>query len=187
MKQTLQVALAFLLAASIGFAGSIKTWSSNDVLTSSDLNGNFQHIHNTMVGGHGARLINADVASNAAITYTKVTVSPATPKCWGTFNLDVDGGLSEITDGGPTSNNYQISATYISTGQAAILCNGAAPMYGVVSEVDRYNSKAVNCHFYSYGVSGGRVACYKLVSPGAGDVTESPINGVVFNFVGFSR
>lgn len=52
--------------------GAIKTWSSGETLTSSDLNANFAHIHSTMVGGHGGRLVNADVNASAAISSSKL-------------------------------------------------------------------------------------------------------------------
>lgn len=52
--------------------GAIHTWSSGETLTSSDLNANFAHIHNYMVGGHGGRLVNADVSASAAIASTKI-------------------------------------------------------------------------------------------------------------------
>ena len=75
--------LAFMLG-SIGaaLAGSIKSWSNGEILGSDDLNSNFSHIHGTMVGGHGARLVNADVASNAAIAHTKLATPALLPKAW---------------------------------------------------------------------------------------------------------
>lgn len=45
-------------------SGAIKTWQSGETIATSDLNANFSHIHNKMVGGHGARLVNADVVNN---------------------------------------------------------------------------------------------------------------------------
>lgn len=52
--------------------GAIKTWSSGETLTSSDLNANFAHIHSTMVGGHGGRLVNADINAAANIASSKL-------------------------------------------------------------------------------------------------------------------
>ena len=77
-----------LLAASVGLviagivnAGSIKTWGT-ETLRASDLNSNFAHIHNTMVGGHGARLVDADVSAAAAIAHTKMATPALLPKVW---------------------------------------------------------------------------------------------------------
>jgi hypothetical protein len=61
-----------MLIGSIATAGTIKVWNTSDTLTASDLNGNFSHIHNLMVGGHGARLIDADVNASAAISSSKL-------------------------------------------------------------------------------------------------------------------
>ncbi len=82
-RNTLIALGVFFAAASIVLAGSITTWSSGDVLTSNALNANFQHIHNTMVGGHGARLVDADVASNAGISHSKLATPALLPRAWG--------------------------------------------------------------------------------------------------------
>lgn len=80
MKKKLLIAAALVIPL-VAYAGSIKTWSSGETLRSADLNSNFSHIHSTMVGGHGARLVDADVASNAAIAQSKVVgVSEAIPQ-----------------------------------------------------------------------------------------------------------
>lgn len=106
MKQNLKLAAAFFLSAAIAWAGTIKVWGTNDVLTAADLNANFAHIHNLMVGGHGPRLVNADVASGAAIAYTKVVASPYAPTAWGlidTSSCAPDGGTCAVTGLGTTS------------------------------------------------------------------------------------
>lgn len=76
--------LTFVLALSgaVAIAGAIKTWGSGEVLTSSDLNATFAHIHNTMVGGHGARMVDADVSASAAITHSKMATPALLPKAW---------------------------------------------------------------------------------------------------------
>ena len=77
--------LAFIIGStSVAVGSAIKSWSSGEVLTSSDLNANFAHIHNTMVGGHGARLVNADISSSAAISHTKLASPSLVPKVWAT-------------------------------------------------------------------------------------------------------
>lgn len=74
------VYIAVLTVALVATAASIKVWGPGDVLSSTDLNANFAHIHNTMVGGHGPRLINADVASNAGIAHSKLAAPVLVPK-----------------------------------------------------------------------------------------------------------
>lgn len=131
MKQTLKYVGIFLLSAAIAFAGSIKVWGTHDVLTASDLNANFQHIHNTMVGGHGARLVDADVAGNAAIQYTKVTTNPLTPTAWGRFSAACtpDGGTCALSDEeGVTSvvrvTGFRYLVTLTNPGAGAVLVTG---------------------------------------------------------------
>lgn len=62
----------FLLVGTLASASAIKVWAAGDQVQVSDLNSNFQHMHNSMVGGHGGRLLNADVNSSANIAYTKL-------------------------------------------------------------------------------------------------------------------
>lgn len=71
-KQIATIGFTMLALAALAYAGSIKSWSSGETLRATDLNANFNHIHNTMVGGHGAKLVDADVAANAAIATSKV-------------------------------------------------------------------------------------------------------------------
>lgn len=78
MKKLL--AVATILAAALAVAGSIKVWAPGDVLSSTDLNANFAHIHGTMVGGHGARLVNADVSPSAALAHSKLASPSLLPK-----------------------------------------------------------------------------------------------------------
>jgi hypothetical protein len=75
--------ITFLLAASLpltAIAGYLKVWSPGELFNVSDLNGNFAHIHSTMVGGHGPRLRDADVASNANIAASKLANAAIYPK-----------------------------------------------------------------------------------------------------------
>ena len=60
------------IIATSALAGPIKVWSGSEYITAADLNANFTHIHGTMVGGHGARLVDADVNANAAIAHSKL-------------------------------------------------------------------------------------------------------------------
>jgi len=72
MKKYLPHLLLALLFAAYANAGSLYSWSSGETLSASQLNANFAHIHNNMVGGHGARLVDADVSASAAISRTKL-------------------------------------------------------------------------------------------------------------------
>ncbi len=107
MKRHKASILFILLVATVATAGAIKVWSTNETLRSADLNSNFSHIHSLMVGGHGARLVNADVAANAAISISKINVTAiAYPRAWGLL---------------PTSNSNCNVGSYSST---------CTPIYG---------------------------------------------------------
>lgn len=71
-----------ILIASVAAAGTIKTFVNGETLTAADLNAVLQHIHGTMVGGHGARLVNADVNASAAIAHSKLATPALVPKAW---------------------------------------------------------------------------------------------------------
>lgn len=73
------IALTSIIIAGVANASAIKTWSA-EILRYSDLNSNFSHIHDNMVGGHGARLVNADVSSSAAIAHSKLATPALVPK-----------------------------------------------------------------------------------------------------------
>lgn len=83
---------AAIISAALATAGGIKTWNSGDTLDASDINANFQHIHNAMVGGHGARLTNSDVSSSANIGYTKIQNGRGIARAW----ADVEGTCSGV-------------------------------------------------------------------------------------------
>lgn len=91
MKKRIVVA-AVSLVALVALAGPIKTWSAGEVITANDLNANFQHIHNLMVGGHGARLVNGDVSASAAISHSKLATPALIPKAMGGIYTPCDGG-----------------------------------------------------------------------------------------------
>lgn len=77
-------------------SGAIKTWSTGENLTSTDLNTNFSHIHHNMVGGHGARLIDADVSSIAAIASSKLAAYRMIPVAWATVEANCTAGTCTL-------------------------------------------------------------------------------------------
>lgn len=64
--------IGILLLVTVAIGGSITQWFVGESMTPTQMNVNFQHLHNNMVGGHGARLVNSDVHPNAAIKQSKV-------------------------------------------------------------------------------------------------------------------
>lgn len=77
--------LAFFWSAlicSFAIAGGIKTWSSNEIVTNTDLNANFQHLHSNLGHNHGAVIVNADISPTAAVSHSKLATPSLLPKLW---------------------------------------------------------------------------------------------------------
>lgn len=118
MRNNLKYVVGIFLASAIAFAGTIKVWGTNDVLSAADLNANFAHIHNLMVGGHGPRLVNADVASGAAIAYTKISTNPYIPTAWAGVSPNTcnpDGGTCTYSGLGISSVKHVAVDTFLVT------------------------------------------------------------------------
>lgn len=147
-------ALVLMLGIPVAYAGAIKVWSSYETLTASDLNANFAHIHNTMVGGHGARLVNADVSPSAAIASSKLASGAGIPRSWVTFGTTCTSGTCTLDDSfGVTS------VTWTATGQYAVLLSRAGP--------DNYHADIVTaravgqyCIAYPSAANAATVWCY---------------------------
>lgn len=60
-------------------AGSVKSWSGGETITSADLNATVTHIHNKAERS----LVNADINASAAIAHSKLATPSLLPKAWG--------------------------------------------------------------------------------------------------------
>lgn len=158
------VVLALLAVPVI--AGTIHTWQNGEALTAADLNAVFQHIHNTMVGGHGARLVNADVNASAAISQSKLADYRNFPRAWATVlpsNAVACGvPLSACTFAG----NHVTSITGSGNGRFTVLLDYTPtdPTYAVMlSSIGQYQ--------YDGGTAITNGAC-QLTAIGVGAVNE---------------
>lgn len=114
VSQILMVGVVFFGLANV--AGTIKTWSSSEVLTASDLNSNFSHVHS---------------AAEAAVSDSKLstTIKQRLPKAWahvsdycgvGTCTLASSYGITSIVGAGP--GQYTITpSTSLGTDAMAIV------------------------------------------------------------------
>lgn len=138
MKQYLPgIIAAVLITAGFAYGGAIKSWSNNEVLSPTDLNANFSHIHGTMVGGHGARLVNSDVSTSAAIAHTKMATPALLPKAWAyvasTCTSDpctraASSGISAVN--WVSAGNYTATLSYTPADNAfGVLLTGHAQVY----------------------------------------------------------
>jgi hypothetical protein len=126
--------LAAAVVALAAFAGPIKTWTSGDIIGSGDLNANFAHIHQTMVGGHGARLVNADVAANANIAVSKINGGGLIPRA-SVSSYGAACAASPCTNLGLTKNVSGITrsaaGTYVITLSGGVTCAASTYPAGV--------------------------------------------------------
>lgn len=80
------------LVATVAVGASIVTWLPGDTLTVAQLNSNFSHIHSTMVGGHGPRLVDSDVNASANIDIAKLSSSEGLPRVIANLEYTADAG-----------------------------------------------------------------------------------------------
>lgn len=117
-----------------GSGGAIHTWTTGDRLNAADLNANFQHIHNLMVGGHGARLVDGDITASAAISSSKLAAYRLIPRAWvvmdnvcvapATCTITASVNIASVTSG--TTGNYTVTLDYTATnGSYAVMCTDA--------------------------------------------------------------
>ncbi len=169
MKKFLKYCSAVLLAMMIldltAWAGQIITFSNGDTISASSLNSNFQHIHNLMVGGHGARLVDADVSASAAIAQSKIAGLGATSvKAWGVFStncglvctetIQASYGISSISNTSLGNWTVTLSSTradvayavIATANEATFLCNASYALHTT-------STFAVHCLIASSGAS----------------------------------
>jgi hypothetical protein len=129
--------IAGILVAGFAAAGTIHVWGTGEYITASDLNAVLAHIHNNMVGGHGARLVNSDISSAAAITHTKLATPALLPKLWAQVLVPPDGGTPAFGDiqgfttvtrlTGGNNATYQLAFPARSGASYAVLVTPVAP------------------------------------------------------------
>jgi hypothetical protein len=169
----LRVALISALLAMPVMAGAIKTWVSGDTLTITDLNANMAHMHNSMVGGHGARLVDADVSATAAIGYTKIQNGrgiarawaevAGTPTCPTTVTISESLNVTEITCAG--AGVYVVTLNYTANDN-------------VFAVVASSGSSGVHCAGASTSTTTATITCVDLETPA---VTDTPFQFVIYD------
>lgn len=91
-------------------AQTLHTWSAGNVVAATDLNGNFTALKNGKVGS-GVTLVNADVASNAAIAHSKMATPALFPKAWAYVGTACTAGTCTLGD-----SSQVTSITFNATG-----------------------------------------------------------------------
>lgn len=107
-------ALALLITS-----GAIKSWQAGETVTGADLNAALAHIHSKMVGGHGARLVNADIVvgtigSDKLASYRYIPRAYATiaTGCAGACTISEGNGIASAAVAGSTMTVTINTAVY---------------------------------------------------------------------------
>jgi hypothetical protein len=161
------LAVCVLTFAWPSIAGSINTFSTGETISASAMNANFNHIHNSMVGGHGARLVNADVSNSAAIAHSKLAEPAKIPKVYGgrltacgsaSCNLDLYSGLAQA-----------FSRT--ATGEYTLTVSPARADASYMPFVVAYSTNAVSCNTYLTGTNATtlKIICANVITNVAED------------------
>lgn len=164
MKKLYKVfGLLALLTAAVAGAGSLYSWSSGETLSASQLNANFAHIHNNMVGGHGARLVDADVSTTANISPTKVGNGNAFARAWVTVSACSSDPCTILDSYNVTSVSRTSSGLYVIHITTAL---GDSTFGVIVTGKDQAGPRY--CQGDPTSTSSATVTCYNLV-PAASD------------------
>lgn len=168
MKKRIIIIVAVCTAAVITLAGPVKSWSAGETIVSSDINANFQHIHNLMVGGHGARLVNSDVSGSAAIAHSKLATPSLIPKAFGIMSPACDGGTCAWT----LQQGFTSTVTRVANGQYDLFFQTTradavyAPLISVTDSIGAANHANADCYTATQTTSKFRVLCTDQVQDG---------------------
>lgn len=163
MKKWLPLIVTGAFVAGVAGASTIPTFSSGDAITAANLNAAFSHIHGSMVGGHGARLVNADVSGTAAISQTKIANANLFPRAWAIWKTAC---LTGTTPCSPSVGVGVTDVVWNATGDYSVrLTTGRADtLYSVF--VTAYSASGADTVCGVYGLSTGTtlgsfgVKCY---------------------------
>jgi hypothetical protein len=159
MKKFIQfvvgVTMLLLIVNVPAVASAIKTWGASENVTATYLNSNFAHIHNTMVGGHGARLVNGDVSASAAIAHSKMATPLLLPKILAHVGnatcsaspctLLINSGLTSITRSSAGVYLVNLSAARPDTIYAPFVTTHLAPGF-CVANISTTSVIQINCY-----------------------------------------
>lgn len=132
------------------FAGSIKVWSTGEVLTSGDLNDNFSHVHTALRGGSHTAILDADISGSAAITHSKLASPTLVPKAWAYVGgpCAISTTCTQAVSGGAamTIAGLASAGAYTATWTSARADGFYAP---IITPVLTSTTYSVTCHIYA--------------------------------------
>lgn len=142
-----------------GAGGTIKTWSSGETLTASELNANFAHIHNNMVGAHGGRLVDSDVSSIANINSSKLAAYRYIPTNWEvrTLMCAVNGACTVAASQNITSDTRTAQGVY-----SVVMPAHTDNAYAVFLTVNACNAGNCTCQVNGQTTTTITVNCFRV-------------------------
>ena len=156
-----------LVAAALFMAGPVKVWDSGESITSADLNATISHLHANLGHGHGPVIVNADVATSAAISHSKLATPALVPKAWASITTAcatpatctlVDSSVATGVVG--TANPGEYTVSFPTRGDAN---------YGTV--VNAFSATAdVACHTSAQAATTATVIC---ITPSTGAAVDA--------------
>lgn len=106
-------------------ASPIKNWTSNEQISYSDLNNNFNHLHANLGHGHGPIITANDIASNAAIRPEQTTFGLSTNRALvnvSTWKINPDAGTAYVQ----VNNTGSLVLTVTRIADSGVNIDGAA-------------------------------------------------------------
>lgn len=169
------IVISALTASLIAGASAIKVWSA-EVLYFVDLNTNFAHLHDNMVGGHGARLVNADVSASAAIAVSKLAVNPLSAKAFVLVEVECTASPCTIQMQSPASFISGITRAAAGTYTATFTSTRANNDY--VVHANSATASTV-CQTNTYTTTTFNIYCQSFAGPGT--IDDASFSIVVFD------
>jgi hypothetical protein len=173
--------LSMLAMAAISYASSIKTWSTNERLRSSDLNTVLAHLHDSMVGNGHSLLLNADVSGSAAIAHSKLATPALVAKAWGgTSTVCTTGTCSLSQSSKVTSVTWNATGIYHVT---LAYTPGSTSFVVVTSCPNATAGTHCNCNSYTPAVASPhfKIQCYSAASGAAPATANNNFSFVVYD------
>lgn len=112
-----------LVLSTLAWGGAVYRFRDGTHLAASHVNYNLKHLHDSMVGEHGPRLVDGDVSADAGIAFSKLAIPALVPVAWGYF-----GTCITTADGTDCSNQNDQGLNFA---EARVGAAGADGLYTV--------------------------------------------------------
>jgi hypothetical protein len=179
--------LGFIAAvAALLMAGPIKNWTSNEYITYTDLNNNFNHLHASVGHGHGPVITAADISSNAGIRPEQTTFGNSIGRNLvfsGTFQKNPDAGTAYLLVNAVGSLNVTATKTaggvdFTGAAQAGALIDAGTKIYTTTYNPLSDGSDNTQCYTSTVTLSSPfflSLACYDVPSLPTVVTSKSPV------------